>query len=100
MVFVSYRHTKQCHKAIAQELVDGTLIAMDIIQCQLNETVQEGVHVFGIDAFRDGGRIGEIAEEHCDLFAFAFEDASGRQNFFSEMGWRARQRAVLEKLGF
>ena len=85
MVFVGYGCPKQRHKAIAQKLVDGTFIAMDLVQCQFKESVQEGVHVFGTDAFSDGSGIGEITKEHRHLFAFAFEGAPGGQNSFGKV---------------
>jgi hypothetical protein len=58
-------------------LVDGALQAVHSVERQIEEAVEHGMHMVWTKVCRHGRGIGEIAEEHGDLLAFALEDAAG-----------------------
>jgi hypothetical protein len=85
MVLMGYRCTKQGHETIAQELIDGALIAVHLVERQFEETVQQGVHRLRPNVLCQSSRISQIAEQHRNLFAFAFESTAGGENLLSKM---------------
>jgi hypothetical protein len=88
MILIRNWRTKQRHEPIAQELIDRALIPVHFGQGQFKKSVQQGVHVFRPYARCQGGGIGEVAEQHRDLFPFAFEGTTGRQNLLRQVRWR------------
>jgi len=77
VVLVGDRRSEQGHEAVPEELVDGPLIAVDLAQGQLKEPVQEEVHGLGPQPVGQGGRAHQVAEEHGDLLALAFQGGPG-----------------------
>src|SRR5262250_1768473 len=85
MILMSDRRPEQRHDAVAEELVNGALVAMDFGQHQLEGTSHESVHVLRIQPIGYRGESRHVDKEHCDLLAFAFEGALGREDLLGEM---------------
>src|SRR2546426_12240758 len=85
MILMSDRGTEQCHEAITEELIDGPLIAMHLVECYLKKTIEERVHCLRSDALGNRGRVRQVTEQHCHLFPFAFKGTPGGQNFFGKV---------------
>jgi hypothetical protein len=85
------RCSKERHKPIAEELVDGAFIAVDFVKRQFEEPIQQGMHVFGTQAFGNRSRVCQITKQYGDLFPFAFERTPGGQNFLSKVFGRVGQ---------
>jgi hypothetical protein len=62
MVFMGDGGAEQRHEAITEELVDGAFIAVDHLERQCEEPIQQGVHVFWSNPLGNRSRIGKIAE--------------------------------------
>ena len=75
------------HKTIAQELVDGAFIAVHSVERQGEEAVEQRVHRLRSQPFSQGSGVGQIAEQHRDLLAFALQGTAGGQNLLSEVRW-------------
>src|SRR5262245_21507641 len=80
VVLVSDRRAEQRHDAVAGELVDGTLEAVDAVREDREEPIQDPVPLLGVDALGDVHRSLHVGEEHRHLFTLAFERASGRED--------------------
>src|SRR5439155_17416341 len=85
---VGNRGAEERHDAIAQELVDGAFVAVHLTQDQLESSVHELMHLFGVDSFGNGGKSGDISEQDGHLLAFAFQRRPGGENFLCEVRWR------------
>ena len=77
VVLVGDGRAEQGHEAVAQELVDRPLVAVDLAQGQLEEPVQQEVHGLRSQPLRQGGRAHQVAEEHGDLLALALQGGPG-----------------------
>ncbi len=86
---------EQRHEAIAQELVDGSLQAMDFRKRELEECVEQLVHGFRAKTLGELCRVRHVAEQHGHLLALAFERGARRQDLLREVrrGVRARRSA-------
>ena len=62
---------EQGHEAVAQELVDRPLVAVDLGEGQLEEPVEQQVHGLGPQPLGQRRRAHEVAEEDGDLLALA-----------------------------
>src|SRR5215510_4089383 len=85
------RSPKQCHKSITEELINGPLVPMHSIERQFKELLQQGMHVFGTKTFGNRGGVCQVTEQHCHLFAFAFESTSRGQNLLGKVFRRVRE---------
>jgi len=70
-VLVGDRSSKQRHHAIARELIDDALEAIDLTQRQLQILVEELAVELRIEALGDSRRIHQIAEENRHALALA-----------------------------
>ena len=77
--------TKQSHEAIAQELVDGALVAVHPVQRQLKKAIEQGVHGLWPNALGQGSGVGQITEEHRHLLALPCQGAVGGENLIGEV---------------
>src|SRR4029453_6316729 len=50
--------------------------------------VQQLVHLFGVELFRDGGEPRDVSEQDRHLLAFAGKRRPGGENFLGEVRWR------------
>ena len=73
MIFAGERRAEERHEAIAEELVDRALVAVDFIEAELKKSFQQTVHRFGAQDFGQRRRVGQVAEEDSDLLALALE---------------------------
>ena len=87
MVLMSYRGTEQGHDSITSELVDRALASVNLIHQNLETTVHDLVHFFGIKLFRHSGIIGDVGKQHCHQLSFAFEGTSVGKDFILEELW-------------
>ena len=85
VILVGKRRPEQCHETITQELVDRTLVPVDLIQCELEELVQQCVHCLRAEPLRQGRRVRNVAEEHRKLLALAFQGGFRGQDLFGEV---------------
>jgi hypothetical protein len=72
-------------------LIDGPLVAMDLVERCLKKAIEERVHCFRSDALSNRGRVRQVTEEYGDLFPFAFEGTPGGQNFLGKVFGRVGQ---------
>src|SRR6266581_3737217 len=99
MVFMRQRGTKQRHKTVAEELVDGAFIAVHGVECQGEEAVQQGVDVFWTKALGQSSGVRQVAEQHRHLFAFALQSTAGGEDFLSEVRWGVGERLAFLRAG-
>src|SRR5262245_54961334 len=85
MIFMGDGSSKERHKSITEELVDGAFITVDGIERQFEEPVQQGMHGLRSDALGNRGRIRQVTEEYGDLFPFPFKGTPGSQNFLGKV---------------
>ena len=102
VVLVGQRRAEQRHEAVAEELVDGALVAMDLGQRQLEESIEQIVHRVGAEPLGQRGRADQVAEQHGDRLPLAGqrrprgEDSLGEVTRRVGIG-RRRPRRVLER---
>ena len=94
VIFVRQRRAKQGHEAITETLINGAFIAMYRIQSQSKEAVQQAMHGFRPQALGEGGGVGEVAKQHGDLLALAFEGTARGENLLDQVEWRVGHGAT------
>jgi hypothetical protein len=90
---------KQRHKTVAEELVDGAFIAVHSVECQGEEAVQQGVHVFWTKTLGQDSGVRQVAEQHRHLFAFALQGTAGGEDFLGEVRWSVGERLAFLRAG-
>src|SRR5215813_10947696 len=85
MILMTDGCSEQRHEAITQELIDGALIAMYLVECYLKKPIEERVHCLRSDALGNWGRVHQVTEQHCHLFPFTFKGTPGGQNFLGKV---------------
>ncbi len=80
VVLVSDGGSEERHEAVAEELVDRPLVAVDLPQGELEELVEQEMHRLRPHPLGKGGRAHEVAEEDGDLLALAFEGGTGLED--------------------
>ena len=88
VVLVRDRRAEQRHEAVAQELIDGALVAMDLGQRAVEEAAQQRVHLVGAETLGERRRADDIAEEHGHRLALALQGAARREDLLDEMPGR------------
>ena len=73
VVLVSDGGTEQRHDPIAEKLVDGTLVAMDFRQHEIEGSAHQLVDLLDVEALRQRGEPGDVHEKHGHLFALALQ---------------------------
>ena len=91
MVLVGHRCAEQSHEAVAEELVDRALVAMDFGESEVEEPVQERVHGLGAEALDQGRRVDDVAEENGDDLPLTLERAARREDLRREVLGRVRR---------
>ena len=69
------RRAEQRHDPIAEELIDGSLVVMDLGQHHLESPGHQTVDLFGVDALGERRETGDVDEKDGDLLALALEGA-------------------------
>ena len=77
VVLVGERGAEEGHEAIAEELVDRALVAMHLGEGGLEEGVDEDVHPLRPEPLGERSGPNQIAEEHGDWLALAFQRVLG-----------------------
>src|SRR6185436_18900871 len=92
---------EQSHDAIAQELVDCALVAVDFLDHDLNRAPHAGMRVLRIQVLRLGRGPDDIHEQDCDLLALSFQRAPVVEYFFGQMlrGVILRSMGIRHRLG-
>ena len=85
MVLVGDRRAEERHEAIAEELIDGALVAVDLGEAQGEEPVQEGVHRLRAQTLGQRRGVGDVAEEHGHLLALPLDRAPQGEDLVSEV---------------
>src|SRR5216683_1115435 len=88
VILVRDRRAEERHEAVAQELVDGALEAVDLAERPLEEGAEQRVHAVGPELLGQYGGADQIAEQHRDRLALAFERAARGQDLLGEVLWR------------
>ena len=85
MVFVRDRRTEQRHDAVAGELVDEALEALDTVREDLKKAVHDPRPLFRVHLFRHLHRALDVGEQHRHLLAFAFEGGTRGQDLVGQV---------------
>jgi hypothetical protein len=85
MVLVGEGRAEQRHQAVAEELVHGSLVAVDLRQHQLKGVIHDLMDVLGIEVLGQGGERRDIDEEDGDLLALALKGRPRRKDLFGEV---------------
>ena len=75
MILVGQRRAEQRHDAVAHDLVDGALVAVDGLHHAFEDGIEELARLLGVAVGEQLHRALEVGEEHGDLLALAFESA-------------------------
>jgi hypothetical protein len=73
MVLVGNGCAEQRHDAVTHDLVDRALVAVDGLHHVLEDRIEDLPRLFGIAISEQLHRTLEVGEEHCHLFALAFQ---------------------------
>jgi len=92
VVLVRDRSTEQGHDAVAHDLVDRSLVAMDGLHHPFEHGVEELARLFGIAIGEQLHRALEVGEQHGDLLALAFEGALQGEDLLGEVLWSVALR--------
>src|SRR5262245_47004516 len=90
VVLVRDRRTEERHDAVARELVDGTLEAMDAGGENLEEAIDDRAPALGIELLGQLHRALHIGEEDGHLLPLALESGTGGEDLLGEMPRRVR----------
>ena len=85
MIFMGERRPKQGHDAVAHDLVDRPLVAVDGLHHPLEHRVEELPGLLGVAVGQQLHRALQIGEQDRDLLALAFQGAFGGQDLLGEM---------------
>ncbi len=90
VVLVRDRGAEQRHDAVAGELVDGPLEAVDAVGEDGEEPVEDAVPLLGTDAGGEAHRLLHVGEEDRHLLALALDAAPRGEDLLHEMVGRVR----------
>ena len=93
MILVGQRRAEQRHDAVAHDLVDGALVAVDRLHHPLEHRVEELPRLLGIAVGEQLHRALEVGEQHRDLLALALQGALGGEDLLGEVLGRVAGRA-------
>jgi len=92
VVLVGDGGAEERHHAVAEELVDRSLVAVDGLENDLEGAVHDRVDFFGIQALGHRREAGDVGEEHRHLLALAFDGAARAEDLVGEVLRRVRLR--------
>jgi len=72
VVFVGDRRAEEGHDPIAEDVVDGPLVAVDRLHHGLDRAVEQGLRLLRVEALDQLGRALDVGEQDGDLLALAF----------------------------
>ena len=85
VILIGNGGAKQRHEAVAEELIDGALVPVYRVEAALEEAVEQRMHGLGSQALGQGGRVGNVAEEHRHRLALPFQGAARGEDLLGEM---------------
>ena len=85
MVLVGDRGPEERHDAVAEELVDRALVAVDLGEHEVEGPAHEPVDLLGVEALGQRGEAGDVHEEHRHLFALALERAARGEDLLGQV---------------
>ena len=91
VVLVRDRRAEQRHHAVAQELVDRSLVAVHFGQDDFEGPIHDAVDVLGVEALGHGREARHVGEHHGDALAFSLQGALGGEDLLSEVLRRIRR---------
>ena len=83
-VLVRDRRAEERHHAVAGELVDDALEAVDLAEAELDVLLEQLAVLLGVEPVGDRGRADEVAEQHRDELALAARAVGGRDQAADE----------------
>src|SRR4029079_15883771 len=92
VVLVGDRGAEEGHEAVAEELVDRALIALDLGGGAGQEAIDDPVIFLRASLRRQLGRADDVAEENAHLLSFALDRAADRENLLTQMARRVGRR--------
>src|SRR6266850_8531502 len=94
MILVRNWRTKEGHEAVAQELIDGALVPVDLLEHQRKGTVHQLVHVFRVELLGNRREPRDIGEQYRYLLALPFEGSSRGQDLFGQVPGGIAERGL------
>jgi hypothetical protein len=76
VVLMRHRRSKQCHDAVAHDLIHRALIAVHSRHQALEHRIQDVPRLFGVAVGEQFHRALEVGEQYRDLLAFALQGAA------------------------
>jgi hypothetical protein len=92
VVLERQRRPEQGHDAVAEDLVDGPLVAVDGVHHELEDGVEERPGLLGIEVGEQLQRALDVGEEHGDLLALALEGRLRVQDALGKVAGRVPDR--------
>jgi hypothetical protein len=87
MIFMRDRGPKERHDAVAHDLVDRALIAVDGCHHPFQHGIKELPRLLRIAIGKELQRTLHVGEEHGHLLALAFEGGLGGEDLLGQMWW-------------
>ena len=97
VVFMGDGGAEERHHAIAEELVDGALVAMDRGEDDFEGAVHDAVDVLGIEPLRHRGEARDVGEHHGDGLALALDRPFRREDLLGEVPGGIRRGGGVPK---
>ena len=85
---------EQRHDAIAQELVDCALVAVDLLYHDLDSARHDGMRFLRVQVFRLGRGAHDIHEQNCDLLVLSFQRAPVVEDLVGQVLGRVTLRST------
>ena len=85
MVLVGQRRAEERHDAVAHDLVDGALVAVDRLHHPLEHRVQELPRFLGVPVGQELHRALEVGQQDRHLLALALEGTLRGEDLLSEV---------------
>jgi hypothetical protein len=94
VVFMGDGSAEQGHDAVAHDLIDGALVAMDRVHHLLQHRIENCPGFFGITVGQEFHGALQVGEEHGDLLALPFQGTARGEDFLSQVARGVAQRCL------
>jgi len=85
MVLVRDRRPEERHQPIAEELIDGPFVPVDLRESELKDPAEERVHGLGAQALGEGSRVGEVGKQYSEILSLTLKRALGDQDLVGQV---------------
>ena len=99
VVLVGDRRAEQGHDAVAHDLVDGALVAVDGLHHPLEDRIEQLARLFGVTVGQQFHRALEVGEENGHLLPLALERRLRREDLLGEVLGRVGLRGREPRFG-